>query len=319
MKTNMSHLVSGMHLAAMMAMVASGDVRAQNKDVEGGFHMQPKSVQHPDKASAEIPLVRDAKMPGFIIIEASVNGRKGAFLVDTGATPTVVDKSFAKALGLTLRSMDMKRMATNVRADVLRMARIETLAVGTDVFKQFDVGVHDLSALNQSMEHPIDGIIGMNILGVSGCRIDTGTGRLTLYPAVPTSELARKIAVLIEFVGTDEMFVTAQINGRDVRMKIDTGATASFLGPGDWTAVMASGATPAKVRPKENLATINEVAAGDRKELSTQFKLGYLSSNDFPLVQGDYNLLGMNFLSRSIVTFDPKTQKVYFENIRAGK
>ena len=315
----MKRFVSGMALAAMMAMIPCGNARAQNKEAEGGFHMQPKAGERPDQGSAEIPLLRDAKMPGFIIIEASVNGRKGRFLVDTGATPTVVDKSFAKALGLTLRSMDMKRMATNVRAEVLNMARIETLSVGADVFKQFDVGVHDLSALNQSMEHPLDGIIGMNILGVSGCRIDTGAGRLALYPAVPTSELARKIAVPIEVVGGEEMFVTAQINGRDVRMKIDTGATASFLGREDWAAVTASSATPAKVRHKENLATINEVAAGERKELSTRFKLGFLSSNDFPWVQGDYNLLGMNFFSRSIVTFDPKTRKVYFENVRAGK
>jgi len=109
-----------------------------------------------------------------VIVQASVNGHVGHFLVDSGASSILIYDPFAKGAGIA----DLGRTGyvgvngNGVRATI---ARIDTLAIGGNTLRNVLV-THSAGGFGSD----IDGIIGYDVLAGAVVNVDLTKNRLTI-------------------------------------------------------------------------------------------------------------------------------------------
>lgn len=109
--------------------------------------------------------------PGHQLVEASINGVTGDFVLDTGANVTVVDAARAESFGLSadrggLLGTGSARFIGS--AGTARQVRVDSFAVGPIALRQSRVLVADLGqllgALGQASGREVAGVIGQDVL-----------------------------------------------------------------------------------------------------------------------------------------------------------
>lgn len=121
-----------------------------------------------------IPLERGS---GHLIVRATANNSiTGRFLVDTGATNTLITTQFAKKLGLDPRNDLWGDLVSLIGKSRARVVRIHSLRVGT--FGVANIFVHVIE-----IPWDVDGIIGLDFLGHYRFDINPDTMLLGLKPA----------------------------------------------------------------------------------------------------------------------------------------
>jgi clan AA aspartic protease (TIGR02281 family) len=127
---------------------------------------------------------------GHFSIAGTIGGRSVVFLLDTGASRTVIDRGTAASLGLEPRFVDNLGGglgATSARTDSAPVANVTLDGFQTHLDGVF---VMDLDTVNQALvangSEPVDGVVGADVLLHSGAIIDYGRGVLylqnPLYP-----------------------------------------------------------------------------------------------------------------------------------------
>mgnify|MGYP003943156777 FL=1 len=101
-------------------------------------------------------------------IIAKVNGVKGVFILDTGASTTFIDLKLEATFKLSTESSIIKaRGAGPDKIDTL-LSKNNTLSIGGWVKTRFPIALIDLSYVNDAFESidtpAVDGIIGADIL-----------------------------------------------------------------------------------------------------------------------------------------------------------
>lgn len=101
-------------------------------------------------------------------IISKINGIKGVFLVDTGASTTFIDLKLKEKFKLTSKPSSIKaRGAGPDKIDTL-LSKNNTLSIGRWVKKRFPIALIDLSHVNDTFESincaAVDGIIGADVL-----------------------------------------------------------------------------------------------------------------------------------------------------------
>tara|TARA_B110000046_G_scaffold142689_1_gene149552 strand:- start:16278 stop:16718 length:441 start_codon:yes stop_codon:yes gene_type:complete len=101
-------------------------------------------------------------------IISKVNGVKGLFILDTGASTTFVDLKLEDKFKLTSHPSVVKASgAGRDKIDTL-ISKNNTLSIGGWIKTRFPIALIDLSYVNDAFESintsPIDGIIGADIL-----------------------------------------------------------------------------------------------------------------------------------------------------------
>ena len=263
------------------------------------------SFQAPPGPSV-VPLVRVPQAPSNPFVRATVNGRTGLFLVDTGATATCLDSRFAAELGLQPVALTQGSVKTNVTGG-FKVAQVDSLALGGHVFKNFDVAVLKLDHVDKALGRRMDGLVGLNVLRTSRFSINPAGGSLTLGAARPGGTPVR---LAFEEGG---VFMAMTVRGLNLRMKVDTGTSDTVLAAADFARVVASGATPATLRMAGNVDvngyTTNQLA----RVLLAECRAGHLTRQSFLLREGRDNLLGMDFFKGHVITFDSQTGQAWIE------
>lgn len=117
--------------------------------------------------------------PGHHLVEATINGVKGNFVLDTGANLTVVNASQAEGFGLsasggTLFGAGTARSAGNTGA--ARAAAVDSFVMGKVTIRQRRVLVADLGTLldglGQMSGRDIAGLIGQDVMNEHRAIID---------------------------------------------------------------------------------------------------------------------------------------------------
>lgn len=113
---------------------------------------------------------------GHIIFELELNKLPAIFLLDTGASGTILtNESIVK---YSLQMEDTEEIGTGAGSTNLALQNSikNTLAFKTLEFKEIDLLVMDLTHVNKSFEElnhpPIDGVLGADILTKQNCVID---------------------------------------------------------------------------------------------------------------------------------------------------
>jgi hypothetical protein len=150
-----------------------------------------------DQFDSELNLEQFLKDKGFVridymklpthhaLVEVSINGESGYFIIDTGAQATVIHQESAEKFNLVQENEAPNTEATGVGGSIrTRSYPIESLIIEGNAVSLSSVYSMDLShvvdALNPLTEEKIDGVIGQDIMEVHEAIIDTASNTVYL-------------------------------------------------------------------------------------------------------------------------------------------
>lgn len=108
-----------------------------------------------------IPL-RRAPKTGTPLIEVQVNGRRGTFILDTGAQHCIID---LRSLGLALSDLNSALVKDGVSGRTTRATFIlVSVRIGTKEFREWEAIATDLRNMEKDLGTHIDGILGADLL-----------------------------------------------------------------------------------------------------------------------------------------------------------
>lgn len=166
-----------------------------------------------------------------IVVQASVNGKGPySFLVDTGVTPSVIDRTAAEAAGV---AVDTSRAGQPSGAGSGRMAvhraAIGELTLSGVSFRDLDALAADLSRLSARLAHPLHGILGDNFFEGRVITIDYAAQRMTIARHAPPLPPG---AVELPFVTANDDIIPIihefEIDGQKIPVSLDTGSSLSL-------------------------------------------------------------------------------------------
>jgi len=144
--------------------------RIQGK--ESARSPEPPAPLPPRKAS--IPIERHGQV---VIVEATLNQKTSAkFVVDTGASYTMISSAVAKALDIDV-SQNQPSVPFQTANGVIQapLAKLESITVGGMEIKDLTAAIHDIAP-----ESRVAGLLGLNFLSNFRMDIDTQKGVLHL-------------------------------------------------------------------------------------------------------------------------------------------
>lgn len=159
---------------------------------------------------------------GYLIVARGSAGplRGLTFLLDTGASPTVLDPRLARKLHLEQFPASISVLGGSVHAE---MAIVPSLNFGPMQRDNISVLIEDLSFLQKALPVRVDGVIGLDVLGQSAFVIDYVLREIHFgpSPAMPNSlPLLMKEGLAI---------VDAEVNDIPAHLLLDTGASSLIL------------------------------------------------------------------------------------------
>jgi predicted aspartyl protease len=128
----------------------------------------------------------------LIVVSGRVNSRGPFdFVVDTGASMTVLSPSVARRAGVALSGPRASAAGAGPRLPA-RLARVRSIEIGPLRAMGLGVAILSLGALNRATRLEVGGIIGYNLLRRYRVTIDYAAGCLVLRPARPASRSASR-------------------------------------------------------------------------------------------------------------------------------
>lgn len=249
-----------------------------------------------------VPLL--ANKAGLLIVAGFINGAEGHFIVDTGASTTIISTELARRLGLSVQDY---RGRTNLEQP-LRVTRIGTFALGEESWRRFSVVVLDLSHFSVMLGAAIDGIVGVNLLKGVPFTIDVSGSCLSLN----TPDFAGTcVPIALE---DDRVYVDARVDDLDVRLALDSGATSTCIGLGLWTTLSQSKRIETS-RAMRADADSTDVLVQDER-IPVRVTIGGGPSVDIRArhcTSDNEHLLGLDFLAAYVVGFDLERRLVYWD------
>jgi hypothetical protein len=125
----------------------------------------------------------------FYVVELTMNGSRGLFLVDSGSSSTLFTREFASGLNLKVSAgrnsvvfgIGWSRKATTVVLDSIDLgfARIQGLEIPSDSI----LGVLFERPVISNDGRPISGIVGMDLLVPLGASLDLNGSKITFQKA----------------------------------------------------------------------------------------------------------------------------------------
>jgi hypothetical protein len=267
-------------------------------DSGGADAAEPRADIAPDLVLQRFAVKNDGD---YLLVPVKIRGKDRLFLMDTGSTVTVVDRSLP--LGFP------RGVATLIAYDPPD-ASIGGVPLGVDVV----VGM-DLNRIREVSGHRIEGVLGMDFLGRHVVHIDFDRGELLLLRSAPGD--AAQVLPLVHEPGEIpeiEAWLTAE---KKVRFLIDTGNGGGGSG---CLEVLDARSQARSGEFREVGSTFVETASGTitaRQFLGKRIILGgyRVEGPVFRETPGSASL-GLGFWSRFVVTFDFPGRKVH---LRKGR
>lgn len=169
----------------------------------------------------------------LIVVEGNLGDLKHQnLLIDTGSDTTILDKRVVRKLQLELEHASLGTISHDV--DAWRTV-LPTCQVGPITCRNYNVLVQDLSFLERGLGTRVDAIIGLDLMSSLSFTVDYRAKRILFgAPEVMDHKIAFETAPPL-------VTVPVTLNGRQMRLLVDTGASSLMLFKTRWP----------EVKPKE--------------------------------------------------------------------
>jgi predicted aspartyl protease len=191
--------------------------------VLGAFSASTSAAAKKSDANADPPREESVfRVPfklhrGFaIVVRGSIGTVKNLnFLIDTGASPTVVDCRVARKLRLAVSARQLSTFTQKVAVDQAMAADVRLGPLHDDELR---VLVHDLSVLEEALGVRVDAMVGYDFLKQGPFTIDYVSRNILFGPIDPGLET-------IPYVGDlPYVVVLMRVRDADLPLLVDTGA-----------------------------------------------------------------------------------------------
>jgi predicted aspartyl protease len=158
----------------------------------------------------------------LVVVQGSLGGKQRRnLIVDTGTDPSVIDRRVAQELHV---AGAVGKLAVHDQVVDAEQAVLPSVQIGTLRAEFLPVLIRDLGFLEKGLGIRIDGIIGMDLLGLSNFGIDYTTKKL-VFGATPTYGSSAPLQSTLPHWLT----VTVEVDGVAIRLLLDTSASGIIL------------------------------------------------------------------------------------------
>jgi len=239
----------------------------------------------------------------WVEVQDSIRGQPLQFLLDSGASHSVLDHRTAIDLGLTLGSSipvhGVGSRATGF-GPIAWQARLGNEALPHQVL------VLDLAALSKACGRHVDGLVGADFFRDRILEIDYRSRELRLLDESPPEDDARAVPMAM---GPRGISILGNVNGVGHQpLRVDTGCATAL----HWV----STTTPGRVCPGQPSTGLTSMTI---RQTLTSVRLGphHLDTiptgiHRKPIFPGEAGLLGNGLLAMfGVVTFDSRSQRLH--------
>jgi clan AA aspartic protease (TIGR02281 family) len=129
-----------------------------------------------------VPIERT--VAGHFQVEGRVNNHPAVFLVDTGASHSILSDSVAALLGIESQALQERGGGLGTTTAEVRTAVVESLGLGSLTIESLKLLVMDLSHVNDTLRQhglrTVHGVLGADVFCSRAAVIDYGGSRLFL-------------------------------------------------------------------------------------------------------------------------------------------
>lgn len=209
-----------LHLVGLLAMSVTGTAAIAQEAPPPLQTKQQAKITFVGRDMGWTPLAFE-RFHGVIFFQGIINGVPATILLDNGFSHTTLDAGFARRIGLNIR--ETGKTARSGTGEVsLGMAEGVSIEVPHQLNLTTATGVVDFSAVSARIKHPIDAVLGGDLLGQLALSIYPSQKILMLVPTGRVTPRADMHSREIPLVSRDQ--IDAQINGQAVRLQIDLGS-----------------------------------------------------------------------------------------------
>ncbi|WGM03698.1 retroviral-like aspartic protease family protein [Arsenophonus nasoniae] len=269
------------------------------------------TVKKPEKSNEAANDILNENFYSSLVIPVSINNKLYHFLVDTGASITIIDEEIAKEITQEVSYSSLhpfhKEIFSNFKSvhdkiDVknLKFLKPVSMFIGKEEVSDNEIWIaKDLSLFTQAVGTNIDGIIGIDTFRKFNWQIDNKKRLLTISKKSPSISTYSYCIAYSDAYGESPSLYLDYGNNDYIKMRVDTGNDGSDLG-NDFLEYFKK--QNGKITPiKYNISAMEVTGLIKRRD----YILTGLKFNNHPLgeirIAGNNNnqyLLGMNFLSR---------------------
>ena len=243
-----------------------------------------------------------------------INGRKTALMIDSGCPITLLDRASAQKLGLQVQETKKYIGGVTGHAERYGISKLSTLAMGNCTFANVPVEVANESQINLIARPHLDGLFGAHEMAKFGMIVDCARQMIYVNPKGPSAATTQKLAqflagrgftrIPMRFNQDHHLDIDAAINGRPVRLTVDTGSATTLL------AAPVADAAGASLSPRlsyrgEGIGKVQQLALGNLIVNNAEVLVGNVAE------MVGAGLLGEEYLSWNFAIVDVGGMNLY--------
>ena len=261
----------------------------------------------PEPAIERFEITKNATL---VLLPVELNGKKLLFALDTGASSCIYDSSLTPLLGAPMGTEQVNTPDGVTPIPVFQSP--DAKLGGLSLHTASPVIAADLRRMREGTGEEVYGFIGMDFLAKHVFRIDPDRGEVVFLRSAGRDP-GRRVPVTLQ---DNIPYVWVQVSGMDERQRfqVDTGASS-----GGGTGLMRAGmfdmlAKQGKIKPTDNaLAQSLSGTTLRRRGKVEEIALAGDQHADLIFSTSRRNVLGLNYWSRYVATFDFPGGAIYLK------
>lgn len=240
-------------------------------------------------------------------VPIQVNGKKLSFIVDTGCTFNLIDKSHQHFLSPYYREVDIDSIGGSHRSPLFTG---NTLAINKLVEAKTDLLLVDLQHISNQFAKPLDGCLGMNVLRDNGFGFNGASN--TLYFGLSSDRKFDITSKLTWSATKTPLTADIQIEGINAPFEIDTGADSGLSIPPEFFTELQRTNRIHSVHESQSNSTYGTHSYRSGRLVSA--KIWGVVFQDIPISDSSHPRIGMDILRKFDFYFDFPNERLLIQS-----